>query len=269
MKTTKERLNAFLELMPVEAKKSLGQNFLVSDSVVEKIIHAVAHLKPSSLIEIGPGPGALTDHLLEMKKPITLIELDRQIAQHWRALGQEVVEIDALHWDWEKINAPEETVLVSNLPYQISSSLVIDRSMDQKPLKAMVLMFQKEVAQRIRALPSTEDYGMLSVIVQNFWKTSVVSEAGPRDFSPAPRVASRVLQFTPLKTDIKDRPQFLKFIKACFFQRRKQLKNNLSSLYDSKQLAEILQEWKKPITLRAEELKPSEFKDLYFRFQLE
>ena len=79
MKTTKERLNLFLEKLPVEAKKSLGQNFLVSDIVVERIIKAVKDLKPFSLIEIGPGPGALTDHLLDMKKPIILIELDQQI----------------------------------------------------------------------------------------------------------------------------------------------------------------------------------------------
>ena len=269
MKTTKERLNLFLDQLPVEAKKSLGQNFLVSDIVVEKIIKAVQGLKPQTLIEIGPGPGALTDHLLEMKRPITLIELDRQIAQHWRDQQQNVVEVDALHWPWVEIPSVEETVLVSNLPYQISSSLVIDRSMDAKPLKGMVLMFQKEVAQRIRALPSTDDYGMLSVIAQNFWNITVVSEAGPRDFSPPPRVASRVLQFVPKSTDIMERPKFLRFVKACFLQRRKQLKNNLSSLYDSQRLTEALHEWQKPATLRAEELSPRELKDLYFRFQLE
>ena len=85
--TARERLMQRLDELQHRAKKSLGQNFLVSDIVVEKIIKAVKGLKPLSLIEVGPGPGALTDYLLEMKRPLTLIELDRQFAQHWRGLA--------------------------------------------------------------------------------------------------------------------------------------------------------------------------------------
>ncbi len=98
----------------------------------------------------------------------------------------------------------------------------------------MVLMFQKEVAQRIRAAAQSEHYGLLSVIAQTFWKMEVVTEAGPRDFSPSPKVASRVLAFSRLSGEIQNRSAFLKFVKAAFAQRRKLLKKNLADLAHQK-----------------------------------
>ncbi len=274
MSSTSERLNLFLQQLPVEAKKSLGQNFLVSDHVVDKIIETVQGFSAQNLIEIGPGPGALTDHLLKGSWPLKLIELDSVIAKYWRDKGCEVIEADALQIDWQKLILNEETILVSNLPYQISSSLVIDRSLDEVRLKSMVLMFQKEVAQRLMAAESTDEYGLLTVIAQNFWKIKKVCEAGPRDFSPAPKVASRVLMFTKIDSDIKDPHKFLKFVKIAFAKRRKQLKSNLSMATDFlKGNAEVLLKWLEskgyPATARAEELSPTELKELYFHYQLE
>ena len=260
--------------MPIEAKKSLGQNFLVSDAVINKILEAAKSFRPENLIEIGPGPGALTDHLKQWSLPLKLIELDRNLASYWREQGCEVIEADALQIDWKNLIAGQNVVLISNLPYQISSSLVIDRSLEEEGLQAMVLMFQKEVAQRINAEKSSEHYGLLSVIAQNFWQIKTVSEAGPRDFSPAPRVASRVLAFTKKKSEIKNRKKFLKFVKAAFSQRRKQMKSNLLSDPEWQDKSPILfPQWLEsrqlPLTVRAEELSPTDMKDLYFHFQLE
>ena len=273
MTSTRERLKNFLEKQPHDAKRSLGQNFLVSDHVVEKILKAAQSFNPEKLIEVGPGPGALTDHLKTWSIPLQLIELDRDLVAYWREQGCEVIEADALQIDWSQLIKPN-TVLVSNLPYQISSSLVIDRSLDENGLQAMVLMFQKEVAQRLMAQKSTEDYGLLSVIAQNFWLIKNVCEAGPRDFSPAPRVASRVLSFTKKPSEIKNRKKFLKFVKAAYAQRRKQLKSNLLSDPEWQNKSPVLlPSWleanKRPLTIRAEELSPDEMKDLYFHFQLE
>lgn len=261
--TALERLEKRMSELQVLAKKSLGQNFLVSDGVINKILAAVADEKPEYLIEIGPGCGALTDILCEKYKKLTLIELDRGFAEFWRGQGLTVIEADALQMDW-KFSA--EHLLVSNLPYQISSSLVIERSLDDVQLKAMVLMFQKEVAQRLRAQAQTEHYGMLSVIAQEFWTMETVCDAGSREFKPAPKVSSRVLKFWPRKSNITEKKQYLSFVKACFAQRRRVLSTNISSLeakYDKSKLQQWLTDNKKNEKVRAEELSPTEINSLY------
>lgn len=261
--TALERLQKRLDELQIFAKKSLGQNFLVSDGVINKIIKAVEDEKPNQVIEIGPGCGALTDLLKEKYKNLTLIELDRNLAEFWRTQGLEVIEADALRLDW---NFSSEHVLVSNLPYQISSSLVIERSLDKAQLKAMVLMFQKEVAQRIRALPKTEHYGMLSVVAQEFWTMETVCDAGSREFKPAPKVSSRVLKFNPRKSNIENKQEYLSFVKACFQQRRRVLSTNIAALgpkFDKGKLNQWLIDHKKNEKVRAEELSPAEINSLY------
>lgn len=269
---TWEKLQAVLQSLGHEPKKSLGQNFLVSDGVIEKIINAAQSFGASSLIEIGPGPGALTQYLKNLNGKFQVIELDRGFAKYWREQGLTVHELDALHFDWSNFLSAESghlapRVLVSNLPYQISSSLVIDRSIDERPLDGMVLMFQKEVAQRIRAAFEHELYGMLSVVAQTFWQINIVSEAGPRDFFPPPRVASRVLKFIPKSVEISDRKKFLKLVKACFLQPRKLLVSNLeqAGIGTKEQAQEWLLELQLNGKARAEELRLDDFLRLYHR----
>lgn len=275
MSSARERLQEVQEALGIAAKRSLGQNFLVSDLVIERIIQRVQDFKPEILLEIGPGPGALTYFLRSFSCPLTVIELDRTLAEYWRNQGLSVVEADALRWDWQPfLQQVGRKVLVSNLPYQISSSIVIDRSMELNGLDHMVLMFQKEVAQRIAAPASSEHYGLLSVIAQTFWKTETVTEAGPRDFSPPPRVASRVLSFTRKTNPLRNPEGFLKFVKAAFAQRRKLLKKNLGALgmqniVPEENVVTWLQEMGFKETARAEELSPAQFVELYRRFGLD
>lgn len=219
-----------LESLGLSPKKSLGQNFLVSKNVIDKILKSAQEFSAETLIEVGPGLGSLTEGLLQRGCPLLLLELDHVFARYWRERGISVIEGDALRWDWNQVKEPESTLLVSNLPYQISSSLVIDRSMSTSPLMGMVLMFQKEVAERIVAKPKTEQYGLLSVIAQNFWNIEFVTEAGPKDFYPPPRVASRVLKWTPKKDYEGDAQDFLTLVKVGFSHRRKYLLSNLKSL---------------------------------------
>ena len=229
-----ERMKAKMQLLGIEPKRSLGQNFLISDSVIEKICTAVADLQSETLYEVGPGLGALTDLLREKNSFYHLIELDRVFAKHWRDEGFPVIEEDALRIDWGKLPRKSETgrrVLVSNLPYQISSSLLIERCLDDERLSGMVLMFQKEVAQRIRALPRTSDYGLLSVIAQAFWEIDFLLEASGQAFSPPPKVASRVLVFRFKSSRLRNPEKFLRFVKAGFSQRRKLLIKNLVGQY--------------------------------------
>ncbi len=224
--TARERILNLMRELQIEPKKSLGQNFLISDHVIKKILDRVVGLQPQSLVEVGPGLGALTFGLREMQVPFDLIELDSKFAQYWRDQALPVFEQDALQWDWGNLSSPRKRVLVSNLPYQISSSLVIDRTLDQS-VDAMVLMFQKEVAQRLKAQVTAENYGMLSVFAQVFWDLENLLEASSGDFMPPPKVASRVLVFQKKESLVNDRSQFLKYIKACFIQPRKLMVSNI------------------------------------------
>lgn len=275
MSTARERLHEVQEALGIAAKRSLGQNFLVSDVVIERIINKAKSFEPAILIEVGPGPGALTYFLRQFPADFHVIELDRILAQYWREQGLNVTEADALKLDWKGFyTKPGKKVLVSNLPYQISSSLVIERCLDAEGLDHMVLMFQKEVAQRIAAKARTENYGFLTVMAQTFWKTETVTEAGPRDFDPAPRVASRVLAFTKKTIQIKQPKSYLVFVKTAFAQRRKLLKKNISSLCQQKGIAEEqLVAWLVEAgfkeTTRAEELSPEQFVQLYKKFGFE
>lgn len=272
MSTARERLHEVQEALGIAAKRSLGQNFLVSDLVIERIIDKTVSFKPEILIEIGPGPGALTYFLREMECSFQVIELDRVLAQYWRDQGMSVIEADALQLDWKPFfQGTGKKVLVSNLPYQISSSIVIERSLDIGGLDHMVLMFQKEVAQRIAAKPKTENYGLLTVIAQTFWKTETVAEAGPRDFNPPPRVASRVLAFTGKPSPLSNPKAYLGFVKSAFAQRRKLLKKNISGICQQRSVTEErLVIWLKEMgfteTVRAEELSPDQFVSLYKKF---
>lgn len=224
MSDNRERINKRMLEMGVAPKRSLGQNFLVADHVIQKIIHKVAHYKAKQIVEIGPGLGALTESLVKMGQPLTLLELDREFSAYWKRVSKDsphvtLIEGDALDAQWSELAANPGTLLVSNLPYQIGARVVIDLSQGLPNLERMVLMFQKEVAQRLMAEPSTKEYGLLTVVAQAAWKIQFVSDAGPGDFYPPPRVSSRVVSFERRPTVIT--PHFVDFVKRAFSQRRK------------------------------------------------
>jgi len=246
-------------------KKSLGQNFLVSDSVIEKILKAVRKLKPGSLLEIGPGLGSLTKELVRLDLPLQLLELDRGFVDYWQKQGLDVIAGDALHWHWDLKNRTPPCILVSNLPYQISKSIVVDRCLDETPVFAMVLMFQKEVAQKLKAQVGSEHYGMMSVLAQTFWDLEVVCDASPNDFLPAPKVSSRVLQFQSKTSPVRDRQQFLKFLKGCFRHPRKFMISNLveSAGRPREALVPLFSTVALSEKVRAEELSRAQFLALY------
>jgi 16S rRNA (adenine1518-N6/adenine1519-N6)-dimethyltransferase len=262
------RLRHRQELLGFEAKKSLGQNFLVRDSVIEKIIKSIETPLAPCLIEIGPGLGALTDFLLELDKDLTLIELDSRFANYWKEQkGCHLLQGDALQLNWTQFE--KAYILVSNLPYQISSSLVVERSIDSSGYcRQMVLMFQKEVAQRLRAPSLHSHYGFLSVLAQTFWVMRTVCDAGPKDFDPPPKIASRVLSFKPssqYEEVIKSRPQYLKFLKGSFLHPRKMMVSNWQeSLGLSKQVSwDFLKQLNLKETVRPHEVSVDEFVSLY------
>lgn len=274
MSESYKRLIQILDIEKNGPKKSLGQNFLISDIIIDRIIQKAWSFKTKKMIEIGPGPGSLTYFLKQQNIDLTLIELDQNWAEYWRNQSIKVIEKDALQIDWSELS-DSETLLVSNLPYQISSSIVIDRCLDQQLLMGMVLMFQKEVAQKIRGRPDSDLYGFLSVIAQSFWSIETVTEAGPKDFLPPPKVASRVLCFIP--QDIELRPvkphAYLKFVKQAFHQRRKTLRSNWENYLNQmkpngwKTSLDLILSWKFTEKLRAEELSPEQFQLIWKNLQ--
>lgn len=284
--TRKERIFARLQELGAEPKRSLGQNFLISDFVVDRILFAARAEAFTDLIEVGPGLGAITEDLLKVAEAagakFTLVELDRKFAEYWReraestATPMKVIEGDALQLNWLTFGLSENTLFVSNLPYQISSSLVIERSLEPAGISRMTLMFQKEVAQRIAAKPRSKEYGLLTVVAQTFWETATVCDAGPNSFFPPPNVSSRVLMFRKRKTDwleqensSSSRAGFLKFAKAAFSHRRKLMSRNLLGEYFGgkkdllPQLETLFESQGLKATARAEELDPQAFVRLY------
>ena len=185
------RVKTLLELMGRGSKRSLGQNFLVNSQKIAQITGEVARRKPTSVVEVGPGLGALTLHLKDVAPEFLLIEMDAQFAAYWDGQGYKVLQDDALKVDWRGLDL-KNAILVSNLPYQIGARLVVDRCVEPAGIDTMILMFQKEVGKRLMAQPRTEDYSLLTVMVQTFWKVMNFTDLGPNDYFPPPNVASRI-----------------------------------------------------------------------------
>lgn len=261
----KENLLEKMRLLGIEPKRSLGQNFLIGEHVVAEIINQVEQRSPLLVVEVGPGLGSLTEPLIERNIPRKLIELDRKFAEYWRARGETVIEADALRVDWQSLGLPEGTLLLSNLPYQIGSRLVIEMSIGPRQVDAMILMFQREVAERLVAETSTKDYGFLSVIAQTFWHMGRVVDASSGDFFPAPNVDSRVLSLKRRKLETNFGVEYVEFVKKAFQFRRKFMIKSFSEKKDL--VLEALKGCGYTASVRAEEISPADFQKIHWYCQ--
>ena len=220
----------------LRAKKSLGQNFLVDESVVERIVRAVSPRAEETLVEIGPGRGALTARLLEGVGRLVAIEFDRELVS---ALGErfgtrenlKLVEGDALVEDLCALVAPADKArVVANLPYYISTA-ILQRLIEQRHcLSEMILMLQSEVVERITAPPGTSERGFLTVLVEAYCEAETLFDVAPMAFRPVPKVWSTIVRLSLRPGDevlVKDDVLFRRLASACFAQRRKTIFNNL------------------------------------------
>ncbi len=215
-------------------KKRFGQNFLRDSGIVRKILDAAELQEQDRVLEIGPGLGALTDHLLAKARQVLVMEVDRDLAARLQARPEPNLEVhqgDTLRIDWAAVLVNPPYKLVANLPYNISSQ-VLFKVLDHRPLfNRLVLMFQKEVGDRLAAVPGTKDYGILSVLCQLWFDIRRVTLVPPGAFFPPPKVNSVVLAFTPLaapRVPVMDEVFFRRVVKGAFAQRRKTLRNTLS-----------------------------------------
>lgn len=260
------------------AKKSLGQNFLQDVNIAKKIVNALDITSEDRVIEIGPGPGALTRHLIESSaKRLQLIEKDSYWAQFHAEKAQSrliavtpdlwaksfytdgarllVSEADALSIPWHELTFPVK--IIGNLPYNVASPLMWDIMSLSAGCKKAVFMIQKEVGERLVALPRTSAYGALSVWIQSFCLPKMEFIVPPQVFHPRPKVHSAVVSFTPLVGSLAcDAAGLSQLLKVCFQARRKQLGNSLKQFSQAQyalELAGILP------TQRPEELSPTDF----------
>ena len=263
--------------MKIKPKKSLGQNFLIDQNIINLIINSASIKKGDVILEVGPGTGNLTEKiLLKEPKKLIVVEKDKNLAKNLLEKFDNKIEIindDILKINEEKLSK-SKIVVFGNLPYNISTQ-ILAKWIKLKNLnfifKKLILMFQKEVADRILASTGEKQYGRLSIL--SAWKMNVtkIKEVSPNSFYPSPKVKSTILLFEPKKKFFQIRnPQNLEFITSTFFgQKRKMIKKPLKTIFNN--IDKISNKLKINTNLRPQNLSPNvyfqickEYEDLFF-----
>ena len=221
----------------VKAKKHLGQHFLTDKNIAEKIVNSLqSGEKYHQVLEVGPGMGILSDFLLSNKNLETfLVDIDTEafdyLKKRYPDLGNRLINADFLQMDFKEI-FPGKMAVIGNFPYNISSQILFKILDNRDQVVEVVGMFQKEVAQRCAEKPGTKEYGILSVFLQAFYKVEYLFTVKPGVFNPPPKVNSAVIRLTRNEVETLDCDEklFWQVVKAGFNQRRKTLRNALSSL---------------------------------------
>ena len=248
----------------LQLKKSLGQHFLHDENVCRKIVEQLSHTPGMRLVEVGPGGGAITKYLLQWTDvDYRAIEIDEEKVQYlhktYPQLQGKIIMEDILQAD---MPFDKEFTVVGNFPYNISSPILF-KVLDWEPYVTEVVgMFQKEVALRVASGPGSKVYGILSVLMQAFYKVEYLFDVNENCFTPPPKVKSGVLRFTSLHNPhgINDKRRFIILVKAAFNQRRKTLRNALKSTLPTEAMADVLMD------KRAEQLSVADFVSLYKKY---
>lgn len=235
-------------------KKSLGQNFLIDPNILRNIVSHANLTKDSAAIEIGPGIGALTEHLARAAGKVVAFEIDQRLLPVLSDTLSPYDNIEVIHADILEANVQQlfenqlkdykDIMVVANLPYYVTTPILLKLLMDRLPIRGMVVMMQKEVADRITASPGTKAYGSLSIAIQYYMKAEIAMMVPKAVFMPQPNVDSAVITLTRRETppvQVKDEEFLFKVSRGSFVQRRKTIINNLqSSLTDGKAKKELI-----------------------------
>ena len=232
-----------------QARKRFGQNFLQHEGIIRQIIRAIHPQPQQTLVEIGPGLGAITEYLLAAAQQLHVVELDRDLIPRLQSrFGQQYPDLhihsaDALTFDYGSINQqPASMRLVGNLPYNISTPLIFHLLTFAALIQDMHFMLQKEVVLRMAAQVDDNNYGRLSIMVQYFCQVENLFLVPPEAFNPKPKVDSAIVRLTPhtwLPHTAKDFCHFENLVRTAFSQRRKTLRNNLKGICDIAQLDDL------------------------------
>lgn len=252
--------------------KSLGQNFLIDDSVLNDIVNGADVNSEDFIIEIGPGVGTLTAQLLNKAKKVTSIELDNDLIP---ILQQELgdhpnfslIHKDALKVDFNEVIGDEKSVkLVANLPYYVTTPIIVNLLKNKYNFKSLTIMIQKEVAERMDAEPNCKEYGSLSLLVQYYCNTKIIRKVAPSSFMPRPKVESIVIRLDRLeepRVKVKDEKLMFEIIRNSFNMRRKTLWNGVKNMgVDKEDLMKAFEEAGVDPKRRGETLSLEEFAKL-------
>ena len=232
----------------IKMSKKLGQNFLIKRGIVDEIVHAAELTPGEPVLEVGPGIGTLTQGLAQSGADVTAIELDRRLLEVLDTTLASYDNVCIIHGDVLKLDVPsimnhKPFKVVANLPYYITTPIIMSLLESKLPIERLVVMVQKEVALRMVAKPGTKDYGALSVAVQYYTEPDIVLDVPPKSFLPAPAVTSSVIRCVlrdKPPVDVIDEKLFFRVVKAGFAQRRKTFSNTMKTTGLSKDRIEEL-----------------------------
>ncbi|MFQ3792113.1 16S rRNA (adenine(1518)-N(6)/adenine(1519)-N(6))-dimethyltransferase RsmA [Staphylococcus nepalensis] len=278
---TPSRTKALLNHYGFSFKKSLGQNFLIDVNIIHNIMDASDIDENTGIIEVGPGMGSLTEQLVKNAKKVIAFEIDQRLIpvlnetmapyQNVTIVNEDILKADIAHYVTEALADCEKILVVANLPYYITTPILLNLMQQKLPIDGYVVMMQKEVGERLNAEVGTKAYGSLSIVAQYYTETSKVLTVPKTVFLPPPNVDSIVVKL--MKRDqpiveVEDEDKFFKMSKAAFGQRRKTINNNYQSLFtNGKENKQIILDWLESSNIdprrRGETLSIKEFAHLY------
>ena len=259
-------------------QKRFGQNFLIDTHVLEKIVREAGVTKDDFVLEIGPGIGTMTQYLCEAAREVIAVEIDHALIPILRdtlseydnvtVINEDILKVDIAAIAREK-NDGKPIKVVANLPYYITTPIIMALFESGVPVDSITIMVQKEVADRMQTGPGSKDYGALSLAVQYYAKPEIVANVPPNCFIPRPNVGSAVIRLTRHKempVQVKDAEHMFRIIRASFNQRRKTLQNGLNNSpeipYSKEKILEAIERMGLPATVRGEALSLAQFAEL-------
>ena len=267
---------AVLQKYHFNFQKKFGQNFLIDPRVLDKIIDAAEITEDDMVLEIGPGIGTMTQYLAEHAREVVAVEIDKNLIpiledtlsayENVTVINEDILKVDIRKLADEK-NHGNPIKVVANLPYYITTPIIMGLFENHVPLKSITIMVQKEVADRMQTGPGSKDYGALSLAVQYYAKPEIVANVPPNCFIPRPNVGSAVIRLTRYEEApvfAEDEHHMFSLIRASFNQRRKTLVNGLTNggVAQKEQVLWALSEMNLPATIRGEALTLSQFATL-------
>lgn len=259
-------------------QKKYGQNFLIDTHVLDKIIRAAEISSDDFVLEIGPGIGTMTQHLAEAAREVAVVEIDDKLIPILEETLKEYENVTIIHGDILKVdieglvqekNQGRPVKVVANLPYYITTPIIMGLLEGSAPVDSITVMVQKEVADRMKVGPGTKDYGALSLAVQYYARPEIVANVPPNCFIPRPKVGSAVIRLTRHQTppvQVQDEDFLFRIIRASFNQRRKTLVNSLNNSPElqltKEQVTKALEQMGLPAAVRGETLTLEQFAEL-------
>lgn len=255
--------------------KKFGQNFLIDPHVLEKIVAAAGVSKEDFVLEIGPGIGTMTQYLAEAAREVAAVEIDAKLIPILQDTLSDYPNVTVIHDDIlkvdikalaDKYNGGKPIKVVANLPYYITTPIIMNLFESEVPIESITVMVQKEVAERMQTGPGSKDYGALSLAVQYYAKPYIVANVPPNCFMPRPNVGSaviRLIRYEEPPVSVKNEKRMFALIRASFNQRRKTLLNGLSNAaelpYGKEKIASAIERAGLPAAVRGEKLTLQQF----------